>query len=233
MVTKGKVFRGSVAADLRPAFRADVFQLALLPEANLQALANILVEDAKSLVPTKANTLAHKIATELHVPVEQSQALARGGRSLSSQMARADDNAADLADDLVSLEIVPQERRQAIYAFLAVIQRERSHFVARSSRLEITTSGGYHLTSVAAFTDLRAIFAESDYSKIDVAKYVPKVVGFLPTLTLELEIHRGDETTKSIAIRLTEEDLTNLENVLNVARVELAAVKQKAQGAQQ
>lgn len=220
-----------VPEDLQPSFRADMVQLSLLPELSLTVLADILLEDAKQQSPTRISTLASVITKELGVPEEQSRALARGGRSIASQLAKADDKPADVADDLVSLQIVPQEKRQGIYNFLVAIQRERSHFVARASRLGVSFSGGYHLASVSVFSELRAVFAESEISRNDIEKYVPVLLGLLPAVTLQLDLHGGDEDSKSISLRLSEVDLTDLENALKKARLQISELKKKSQGA--
>lgn len=232
MQTKSKIFRGAALADIRPGFRADVSSLASLPASSLKMLANIVIDDARTLIPTKISALARIIAKELRVPSDRAQALARAARSLSSQAATMEDTAADIADDLVSLEIIPQELGPKVGAFLEATQAQRSVFVDRSTRQEVVSGGGYHLTSSAVFAEMRAVFADSDYSKINVDTYVPRLVGLLPIVTLQLDLHKGDEGPKSISIRLSEDDVADLENLLKIARIEIDAVKKKSQGAE-
>ena len=127
------MFRGTVLEDLRPAFRADIVQLVSLPEASLSALVSVLCEDAKQSSPTRIDRLTAAIAKELRLPTEQSRSLARAGRSLSMQLVKTDDSPSDVADDLVFLGVVPEEKGKSINHFLDAVRRERSHFAGRAS----------------------------------------------------------------------------------------------------
>jgi hypothetical protein len=57
------------------------------------------------------------------------------------------------------------------------------------------------------------------------------LLGLLPAVTLQLDVHGGDEDSKSISLRLSEVDLTDLENALKKARLQISELKKKSQGA--
>lgn len=230
MTTKSKLLLGTTPSDLQPSFRAGISQIASLPSSTADSLATLLVEDAKNHSPTNLPETAREINKALGIPYDEAHSLAGVGRRLGSRIAVLQDKASDIADDLVLLEVIPEEKKQNLLRFLETLEKGRAHFLLRSRRQEVVTSGGYHLAGWSVSTEFRAAFAESDYTRIDPDDYVPQFIGFIPAVTLEIHLHGGEESTKNISIRLPETDLASLEQALKIARTELEAAKTQLPG---
>jgi hypothetical protein len=223
------MFKGLAATDLNPNFRVDLVALSMIPAPLVATLAELLVEDSKNLTPTATSSLAKEVSKRLQVPFDQALSLTRAGRSFAVRLARNDDNSDYVADDLIEMQVVPPISRDVFVTFLTALRLHRAELTGRANRQGAVIGGGYHLGRWAVFTDYRVAFDRFDITDVDLETYQPSVSGLIPVVTLELELHMGDDE-KTIALRLPEPDLVKLEQALKVARLQLAAAQNQFSG---
>ena len=231
MATKTKLFRGVEQTDIQPGFRRDIQTLSALSAEQLAEIVRVLVDEAKLSGIANLTSQARKIVTRIGLPYEEARPLASVGRMLASRLAETGDAASDVADDLVQLQVLPVDRRGVIAGFLAGLQGASDVFRARRKQYESLSGGGYHLAGWSVFPEFRVVLSEPDVRKIALENFSPEVLGFAPSLTLELDLHGGEEN-KTISIRLGESDIVELEHALRAGRIELEAAKKKLEGAQ-
>ena len=215
MANKSEMFKGVAATDIHPTFKADLITLASLPVEDGSMLAVMTADDAREIPPTSVSALSKKVAQKFGLPSEQATSLARVARSFGSSYARRDDDPAGLADDLVAMQLIPASSRDVVVRFLTTLRPHAKDLMARSARQQATIGGGYHLQSSSVFTDFRAAFDRFDVTDVNLATFEPTVTGFVPVVTLQLDLHNGDDS-KTVIVRLPESDLTILEETLKL-----------------
>jgi len=226
---KSNMFKGLTATDVHPTFRMDLAVLPTLSPEKSAALAAVLVEDTNNLAPTSTALLSKLVSQRLGVPAQEAKSLTRLAKSFAIRLGHNDDNPAFVADDLIEMQVIPPTSRDVLLKLLTSLRQHQTEFANRNTRQQTISGGGYHLGSCSVFTDYRVAFDKFDVNDVDLDTYQPAVTGLIPTVTLELEVHEGDEE-KTIAIRLPEVDLARIEDVLKVARLQLAAAKKQFQG---
>jgi hypothetical protein len=180
-------------------------------------------------MPTPTSTLSKSVSEKLGVPATQATSLARVARSFAARLGRTDDNPAFVSDDLIQMQVIPPTSRDVLLKFLTILRQHQAEFSNRTIRQRTVSGGGFHLASCSVFTDYRVAFDKFEIDDVDLDTYRPSVTGLVPVVTLELEIHAGDEE-KTIAIRLPEDDLARIEQVLKIARLQLAVAKKQIPG---
>jgi hypothetical protein len=229
VANKSKMFKGLTSSDLNVNFKMDVASLAQLPAGSAVALADLLVQDSKALTPTASVDVSKEVGKRLAVSSELAASLTRAGRSLANRLGRADDDPVLIADDLVETQVVLEANKKVLTQFLSGLRSHRADLTGRANRLAVITGGGYHLANWSVFTDYRLSFDRYDIGDVDLDTYKPTIAGLIPVITLELNLHMGEEE-KSIAVRLSEPDLVKLEQSLRVARLQLTAAKERFPG---
>lgn len=229
MANKSEMFKGLTATDIHPTFRTDLVTLGALSVDDASKLAQILVEDSRSVGPTSTAALANAVSQKLSVLKGQATPLARSARSFAIRIGRRDDNPASVVDDLIQMQIVSPTGRDALLKFLTVLREHRDELSGRTTRQQMISGGGYHLGGYSVFIDYRLTYDKFDLDDVSLDTYQPQVTGLVPVVTLELEIHHADEE-KTFAIRLPEDDLVKMEQALKLARLQLAAAKKRVPG---
>lgn len=227
MANKSEMFRGLTATDFHATFRMDIAAFAPLSQDKGAVLAEIIIEDARNVVAASISTLSKIICEKLGVPTKQAASLARAARSFSARLARIDDEPGPVVEDLIQMQVIPATGRETLLKFLTTIRQQRNELTKRLARQGAIFGGGYHLGDCSVFTDYRVAFDRFDRNDVNWDTYQPTIAGFVPMVTLVLEIHQVGEDEKPIALRLAETDLVKIEDALKVARLQLAAAKKR------
>lgn len=227
---KSKLFKGLSLGDLSRRLRRDLSLLTSLPESKIEVFGREVVEAVNkgTLVQDGRVSPASRKALSQSLSIEQEDvdSLTRFAAYFGARIGETRDTASNLADDVIEITGAASDKRQEIQSFFSLLGKVAGEFSKQKQQVESTVGGGHHLHGLTVYPEFRVWTPEVDRHSMSPEDYKPTILGFVPGVTLELELHDGENDTV-ISIRLDEDDIATLEKALKLGRMELEAAKQK------
>ncbi len=190
----------------------------------LSSIAELVIKEqrAKGAFPVEPDIL--KLSRETNLSAEKLGSVMGIMRFTAHRLFRSGDKSDDLVDDFLEEGLISQEAAKNFREILNKLMQEESIW-APHAYLEYEAVLPVYQNVTTRCMLMPKFDKEFKYFD-DPQKYNPKVETLLPSVLLNI-LSDGPEGERSFGVILTEEDLEELQNILDLARKQLSSMKSK------